>query len=130
VRITGEDLIINNKAAQTLALLLHELSTNSVKHGAWSSPAGAVVIDWNVEADGPDAQLRLRWQELGGPPAQPPTRRGFGSIIITEAVKQEFGVEPQERFAAEGYTYILILPLAVVQATPRLTFERDRERLA
>jgi PAS domain S-box-containing protein len=126
VRITGPDLMISSKAAQTLALLLHELSTNSVKHGAWSSQAGTVVIGWHVEAGVHDPQLRLRWQEFGGPPPRPPTRRGFGSVIITEVVKQEFGIEPQEQFGPEGYTYVLIAPLATVQSIAQAVFERDR----
>ena len=48
--------------------------------------------------------------------------------VLTKAVKQEFGIEPQERFGAEGYTYVLIAPLPAVHSDPRLTNQRKSNK--
>jgi PAS domain S-box-containing protein len=76
--LDGPDLAIGSKAALSLSLLLHELSTNAVKYGALSKDGGRVGVQWNT--DGQD--FRLSWRETGGPPAVAPTRRGFGSRLI------------------------------------------------
>ena len=68
--------------AQTLALALHELATNAAKYGALSVPAGEVDLSWR--SDG--RSLQMAWRENGGPPVQPPARRGFGSIMIERAL--------------------------------------------
>ena len=66
-----------------LALMLHELATNAVKHGALSAPAGRVRVGWEVEeAEGGGRRLRLRWEERGGPRVGPPVSRGFGTRLI------------------------------------------------
>jgi two-component sensor histidine kinase len=126
VRIMGPDFKISSKAAQTVALVLHELCTNAVKHGAWSSPTGSIDITWSIDAVGAEPILRLRWEESGGPPAKPPGRRGFGSVLLTDAVEVEFGIAPQEHFGETGYRYVLSAPLTAVQATPALAGQVDR----
>ena len=76
--LNGPDIDINARSVLSFSLLLHELTTNAVKHGALSRDGGKVLVDWHVE--GP--QLVLVWREVGGPPPVPPTRRGFGSRLI------------------------------------------------
>ena len=59
--------MLREKAAQSFALVLHELTTNAVKYGALSVPAGRVDVRWSVGAeDRPDLFI-LCWQETGGP---------------------------------------------------------------
>ena len=88
---------------QALALVLHELATNAVKHGAWSTPEGRVRVGWRVEeaADGVH-RLRLRWQERGGPRVAPPAARGFGTRLVEHAVAGELGGPAELVFAPEG----------------------------
>ena len=50
-----------------------------MKHGALSSPAGRVAVDWRTDG----GKVRLTWKETGGPPVTPPPREGFGSVIMT-----------------------------------------------
>ena len=64
---------------QALALVLHELATNAVKHGALSTPEGRVRVGWKVEESDGIRRLRLRWEERGGPRVEPPAARGFGT---------------------------------------------------
>ncbi len=81
LQIDGPNLALAPQATLSLSMLLHELTTNAVKYGALSSEAGMVSVAWRVEDDG-DRTVVLTWQERGGPPAQAPTRRGFGTRLI------------------------------------------------
>ena len=79
-----------------LAVMLHELGTNSIKYGALSVPKGWVAVNWTVLGD----MLNLQWVERGGPPVSAPSRRGFGTTLIEQSAKSEGGkaellVEPE-----------------------------------
>ena len=80
-RIDGPNLSLAPQATLSLSMLLHELTTNAVKYGALSTEAGTISVAWRVEDDD-DRTAVLTWRERGGPPAQAPTRRGFGTRLI------------------------------------------------
>jgi hypothetical protein len=64
--------------ATSLALVLHELATNAVKHGALLAAEGLIEIDWSVE----NGELLLKWEERNGPPLDGPlASKGFGSLL-------------------------------------------------
>jgi CheY-like chemotaxis protein len=69
------------QTAQQLALILHELSSNAVEHGALSSPGGRISIAWSL-VDGTPPMVDLTWREAGGPKVTPPVGRGFGLTLI------------------------------------------------
>jgi PAS domain S-box-containing protein len=87
VSITGQSIVLKPDCAQTVALVLHELATNSAKYGALSCREGHLTIEWQIE----DGTAKLHWREAGGPPAAPPTEHGFGTKIIYATVKQMGG---------------------------------------
>lgn len=74
-------------ASYQLVLILHELCTNALKHGALSVPQGRVRISWSPEP----YPFRLEWREIGGPPVSPPSRKGLGSRLF--AGQHVFAVE-------------------------------------
>lgn len=89
VRITGPTILLKPAAAQAIALVVHELATNTVKYGALSRDAGILDVRWRrVERNGVP-YLVLVWHERGGPPVVPPTRRGFGSTVISSGVERQ-----------------------------------------
>jgi PAS domain S-box-containing protein len=98
VRIEGPNLLLEPGTAQTIAVALHELATNAAKYGALSVPEGHVRIKWSDRADG---WLVLRWTETGGPPVEPPTRRGFGTRVMDGMIRQLKG-ELRFDWRAEG----------------------------
>jgi two-component sensor histidine kinase len=104
--VSGEALVVGGAFAQSFALLLHELATNAVKHGALAAPNGRVVINWRVEASPPEPQLRFSWQERGGPPAKTPTESGLGTVLMASLGESEAA------FKEEGFEYTLAVPLA------------------
>jgi two-component sensor histidine kinase len=77
--ITGPDLSLDGRRAHGLTLALHELATNAAKYGALSVDGGWIEVVW-ADVEG---ELHFLWTEHGGPPAAAPTRRGFGSQLIT-----------------------------------------------
>src|SRR5512139_493889 len=72
VALSGPEVQLRPATAQTLALALHELVTNSAKYGALSTLSGRLSVSWEND----DGQLRLVWREEGGPPVQEPVSRG------------------------------------------------------
>lgn len=86
--IDGPSVWLAPRQALGLALALHELATNAIKHGALSRPEGQVEVTWRGD---PDGMVRLTWQERGGPPVRPPSRRGFGSRMLERGLPAELG---------------------------------------
>jgi two-component sensor histidine kinase len=82
VRFAGPDITLGAKAVISMSLMLHEMATNALKHGALSVETGHIEIVWSVKGEGPNASLHVRWSEHGGPPVIQPTRHGFGSRLI------------------------------------------------
>ena len=89
--LEGEDAILSANRALLLAMTIHELATNAVKYGALSGESGTVCLAWHIVKTDKDRKLWLEWREQGGPPVQPPSRKGFGSTLIERAVEAEQG---------------------------------------
>ena len=86
ISIDGPRVLLRSNAVQGFTLVVHELATNAAKHGALRAPAGRISVRWSVEGNGAEPALRFRWEEHGGPPAQPPQDKGFGSVLLEHAV--------------------------------------------
>ena len=102
----GPDLVLRPRAAMSLSLALHELTTNAAKHGALSVPDGTVALRWRRTRAG----LLMRWEEHGGPPAPPPGRRGFGLTVIERSLAYELGGSSQLDFTSLGLRCTIRIP--------------------
>jgi len=89
VRIDGEPYALSPAAAQGVAMAVHELATNAVKHGALSTPAGRVEVSWTQGAG--SAPAVITWREAGGPMVREPARRGLGMNVLDRALKGATG---------------------------------------
>ena len=107
VQIDGPSVLLEPNAAQAIAVILHELATNAAKYGALSVPNGHVRIEWSHEQNG---QLVLRWTEKGGPPVEPPTRRGFGARVMENMVRGQFKGELKFDWHPQGLACEIVLP--------------------
>ena len=112
----GPDMLLSPRVAQTFTLLVHELATNATKYGALSVPGGQVAIEWSTAGAGAEARFKFQWREHGGPSVTPPTRRGFGRMVLENAAAQDFGVLPKIAFAPDGVSYEIDALLSVVVA--------------
>jgi PAS domain S-box-containing protein len=87
--IEGPFLRLTTKQALAIAMALHELGTNALKYGALSRREGRVQISWRTVTENGTTLLELLWREEGGPPVQPPTRKGFGSRLLERNLARE-----------------------------------------
>jgi two-component sensor histidine kinase len=88
IRVAVPRMGVGEASATTLALMVHELATNSLKHGALSVAAGSLDVTGALEGD----DLVLLWAENGGPPiADPPPMQGFGSRMLARSITQVKG---------------------------------------
>jgi two-component sensor histidine kinase len=95
-----------------VSLILHELSTNALKHGALSVEGGLVTVSWSVVGAPPERQtLLIEWREENGPSAASPKRSGFGSQLIEFSVKKELKGAAELQFAPEGFRCSFSLPI-------------------
>jgi two-component sensor histidine kinase/PAS domain-containing protein len=110
-QIDGQELDLTPRRAHTLALVLHELATNAVKYGAWSTDGGEVAVTWTTEGAPTERRLRIEWRERGGPRVSPPARRGLGSRLIERGFSSEFGGSARLIFEPAGLVCVLEAPM-------------------
>nr|WP_086494290.1 PAS domain S-box protein [Novosphingobium panipatense] len=104
--ISGPVVEISAERALQLAMVLHELATNAAKYGALSNLTGTVKIAWELHVEGDIDFLEFRWLETGGPEVGSPDRKGFGSRMISRALRGE-GCGTEFDFRAEGLCVLL-----------------------
>ncbi len=99
ILISAPHIDVCEGAFTALALIIHELATNSVKYGALSVAAGTLTIKCKVA----DGEVLIDWTERGGPPVVPPMeRKGFGSRLISSSVSGRLGGEMSVDWQPEG----------------------------
>jgi PAS domain S-box-containing protein len=99
VTVHGDDARIAARAATPLALVFHELATNSAKYGALSAVDG--TIDLTVTDEG--EAMKLRWVERGGPPPRAgEPKEGFGTRLVEMSVTGQLRGSWQRRFEPDG----------------------------
>jgi PAS domain S-box-containing protein len=111
LRIDGETVDFDARAALSMTMVLNELTTNAVKYGALSKSTGAVSVSWHV-ADG--GVLRLSWIEEGGPKVTTPTERGFGTRLIERCVENDVAGKLDLRFESAGVQCFIETPDTVL----------------
>lgn len=104
VEISLPELLVGERSATTIALIVHELATNSMKYGAFSSPGGRVEIT----GEDSEGKILIKWQELGGPSViSPPASRGFGQRLITATIEGQLGGTITVDWASEGIVVLM-----------------------
>jgi PAS domain S-box-containing protein len=111
MRAEGDSVWVSPAAAQVIAIVLHELSTNAAKYGALSNPEGSVAIEWHRDSGG---DLRLSWSEERGPVVAEPRRRGFGTQIIERGIPDQLGGRADVTWAPTGFRCSFVVPAAHV----------------
>jgi PAS domain S-box-containing protein len=96
LNVAGPDVWLPAQTSLMLTMCLHELATNAAKYGALSNSSGHVHVRWE-SLEGENRRISLSWQENGGPPVTPPTRKGFGSLLIESS-----GIEGNLDFRPKG----------------------------
>jgi two-component sensor histidine kinase/CheY-like chemotaxis protein len=113
IAFSGSKLHLQPATAQTLALALHELVTNSAKYGALSTVSGRISINWWIEAD----VLRIVWEERDGPVVRKPVSSGFGTRSVITSIESQLGGQADFDWRSEGLVCRLSVPLTRDVAT-------------
>jgi two-component sensor histidine kinase len=103
--IDGPEIMLPAKRVTPLGLVLHELTTNAVKYGAWQSE-GTVHVTWTEK----DGRVALEWRESGADIEEVPEHKGFGSLLMTSAARQ-FGGTLERKFTKDGLRVSIELPV-------------------
>jgi PAS domain S-box-containing protein len=85
IEVVGEPIELSPHTAQSLGMVIHELSTNAVKYGALSIESGWVQLSWAIDDNG---VFMLKWEEHGAKNVAAPTRKNIGNAVILAAVRQ------------------------------------------
>ena len=96
-------------------MTLNELCTNTTKFGALSLPAGQVRVSWWIDGQ----RLRFEWAESGGPPVSEPTRKSFGTRMMTSLGQQLKGTVELD-YQPGGFVYTLDVPLEALISKSRV----------
>jgi two-component sensor histidine kinase len=115
--IDGPDVALTPEAAQVLAMVIHELTTNAAKFGAISVESGRVAVRWGFLANGhAQRPLCIEWEESGGPQVLPPTRSGLGTSVVRELIPYELGGNVEHVYRLEGVRCRLEIPATWLSA--------------
>jgi two-component sensor histidine kinase len=104
LRVSGPIVRLAPSPALMLSMVLHELATNAAKYGALANDSGRIAVEWRTL---PGKRVRLTWKEIGGPPTQPPERKGFGSLLIEQAFAAQVGGSATLEYAPDGVICVL-----------------------
>ncbi|AZO41498.1 PAS domain S-box protein [Mesorhizobium sp. M7D.F.Ca.US.005.01.1.1] len=109
ITISGPSITVPSGAAESFAMLLHELTTNSVKYGALSDPRGRLEVNWQFASDGAGDDVVFDWAESGRRKNSSVGRHGFGSMIIGVDGTPIVGHSPKFQISEDGLRYSLRL---------------------
>ncbi|MFA4893053.1 sensor histidine kinase [Brevundimonas sp.] len=99
IRVSVPRMGVGEQAANALALIVHELATNSLKYGALSAETGTLDVSCSAH----DTELVIAWTEQGGPPVQPPEGPGgYGSQMVARAMARQLDGAIEKDWAEQG----------------------------
>jgi two-component sensor histidine kinase len=113
IRVAVERMGVGEAPATSLAMVVHELATNSLKYGSLSSDAGTL----DVSTRSSDDQISLIWMERGGPAVEtPPDAEGFGSKLVRHSSYRQLGGSIEHDWSEEGLIVTVQLSRAKLAA--------------
>ncbi|GGD65274.1 GAF domain-containing protein [Erythrobacter arachoides] len=107
VIVTGPDAQVAPAAYTVLALVVHEMMTNSAKYGSLCDSTGQLFIELSFNRH---TDLEINWRERGGPAVKAPQRRGFGSTIIERSIPFELKGDAEVRYNLGGVEADFLIP--------------------
>ncbi|MCL7999807.1 PAS domain-containing protein [Brucella sp. 21LCYQ03] len=111
LRTEGPAVEVAGPKVLAVSMILHELTTNAVKYGAFSVPEGEVDFAWTIEPGKRDRPfLVCEWKEKNGPSVIAPTRKGYGTELIEGTSAQAGGVV-ELLYKPEGLTATIRIPM-------------------
>jgi two-component sensor histidine kinase len=109
---------LRSGTVQTVAMVMHELVANAVKHGALKQPNGHLTVRWHLEPSGEDGKpwLHLDWKESGVEMPPSPQATGQGRALIEQALPYQFGAHTTFALEEDGVHCTISLPVSEGEA--------------
>lgn len=105
----GPSVLLAPRSAERIGLAFHELTTNALKFGAFSSPHGRASVQWRIFGD----TLEINWSEAGVPLMNiGPKHAGFGRDLLERALPYDLRAETKLSFSPGGVRCSISLPMA------------------
>lgn len=99
IRVAVERMGVGEVAATSLAMVIHEFATNSLKYGSLSCEEGTLDVSTRSNGD----EITLIWMERGGPPVDTTLKpNGFGSRLVQQTVSRQLGGTIEHDWSEEG----------------------------
>jgi two-component sensor histidine kinase len=122
IAVSGPDIAVSARAAQSLSLLFFELASHSDEGLSLVGKHPHIVAHWAVTGEEPDATFRFRWEEFNTSAATRREDSDFGVILLDRVAPEALGGVSKRYFTDVSYVYELTAPMdTVVDMT-----ERDR----
>ncbi len=107
IGVEGDSVMLGSATAQSVALMLHELMTNAVRHGALRRDTGRLDVSWTCD----DGQLSMSWTETGGPATASPALSGFGLTLIERTIADQLDGQFRFDWRPSGLIFWLRVPV-------------------
>jgi two-component sensor histidine kinase len=122
IAVSGPDIAVSARAAQSLSLLFFELASHSDEGLSLVGKHPHIVAHWEVTGEESDAVFRFRWEEFNTSAATRREDSDFGVILLDRVAPEALGGVSKRYFTDESYVYELTAPMeTVIDMT-----ERDR----
>jgi two-component system, chemotaxis family, CheB/CheR fusion protein len=111
--VDGPPVKLPQDAVQLLALALHELATNALKHGALKESRGRLDVKWQMLDGMNTPRLELTWVESGielNEREANSSRRGYGRELLELALPYQLDATTKLELAPSGLRFRLVLP--------------------
>ena len=122
IAISGPDITVSARAAQSLSLLFFELASHSDEGLSLVGKHPHIVAHWEVDGDEADAIFLFRWEEFNTSAATRRADSDFGVILLDRVAPEALGGTSKRYFTDVSYVYELTAPMDTVVDMS----ERDR----
>jgi two-component sensor histidine kinase len=112
IAMEGPDILVSAVTVENIMMALHELLTNSAKYGALSLPNGTIKVRWQYRIQ--EQRLRFVWEGIASKYEKPISRRGFGTLVLTEIVPKNLKGQATYEIKDGRVLWALDIPLKSV----------------
>jgi len=114
IAVSGPDIAVSARAAQSLSLLFFELASHSDEGLSLVGKHPHIVAKWEITGEGPDAVFTFRWEEFNTSEATRRADSDFGLILLDRVAPEALGGTSKRYFTDASYVYELTAPMETV----------------